>query len=84
MLSYLNGHGITSGGSGAGHYGTVWLDIEGPQYWSTTQSTNQAFFTCVQASLTVNFSYAFVFSGLVNELNNKGQTIGVYTSGLQS
>ena len=27
MLSALNTHGIHSGGSGAGTYGTVWLDI---------------------------------------------------------
>ena len=35
-LSYLSDHNVK--------YGKFWLDIEGTQYWSTSASTNQAFF----------------------------------------
>ncbi len=50
MLSYLQSHGIHNGGSGSGTYGTVWLDIEGPQYWGS-ESTNQAFFSALASEL---------------------------------
>ena len=44
FVSYMQSHGMHNGGTGSGTYGTVWLDIEGTQYWGST-STNQAFFT---------------------------------------
>jgi len=28
-------------------YGMLWLDIEGPQYWTSSQATNRAFFTAL-------------------------------------
>eukprot|EP00042_Codosiga_hollandica_P023982 m.98181 g.98181 ORF g.98181 m.98181 type:complete len:219 (+) comp51387_c0_seq2:3-659(+) len=51
MLSYLSSHGIHQGSSGSGTYGMVWLDIEGPQYWSTSTSTNQQFFQSLVSEL---------------------------------
>ena len=36
MLQELQANGLNHG-AGPGTYGTVWLDIEGPQYWSSDQ-----------------------------------------------
>eukprot|EP00055_Hartaetosiga_balthica_P011607 m.53345 g.53345 ORF g.53345 m.53345 type:complete len:169 (-) comp7663_c0_seq2:169-675(-) len=44
MVNYLAKFNIKPGGSKPATYGMLWLDIEGPQYWSKSQGTNQAFF----------------------------------------
>jgi hypothetical protein len=48
-------------------YGMVWLDIEGPQYWHSSQATNRQFYEEM-----VNAAR-----------NTFGKKIGVYTSASQ-
>jgi len=43
MLSFLKSHGS--------RFGMVWLDIEGPQYWHSSTSENQAFFNGLVSEL---------------------------------
>jgi len=50
------------------NYGTVWLDIEGSQYWSTSTTTNQNFFNGLVSQLKTEIGSA---------------KIGVYTSSSQ-
>jgi hypothetical protein len=44
LLAYLNSYNISNvpSGKGPNTYGTLWFDIEGPQYWGS-QSANVAF-----------------------------------------
>eukprot|EP00047_Mylnosiga_fluctuans_P014056 m.35031 g.35031 ORF g.35031 m.35031 type:complete len:233 (+) comp5289_c0_seq1:940-1638(+) len=44
MINFLASHGIHSRGAPPNSFGMVWLDIEGPGYWTSSQATNRAFF----------------------------------------
>jgi len=44
LLNYLAGYNIHNRGTPPGSYGMLWFDIEGTQYWQSSQSENQAFF----------------------------------------
>lgn len=52
---------------GGASYSRIWLDIEGPMYWSSSQSTNQAFFNGLVSAL-----------GAADL--PEGASVGVYTS----
>ena len=94
MISYLESHGIHNGGSGSGTYGTVchvasllrlsltcvcrsgWTlrDRSTGALRAQTRRSSREYVGFVGACLTVH-------SALATELKNKGQNVGVYTSG---
>lgn len=62
MLNYLAGFNIHSGGSPPGTYGMVWLDIEGTQYWHSSQSENRDFFSGLLNQLVAKGQHVGVYT----------------------
>eukprot|EP01147_Barroeca_monosierra_P008577 gene8577-10279_t len=45
LVNFLNQQGIKPRGQKPKSYGMLWLDIEGPQYWTSSQTENRNFFS---------------------------------------
>eukprot|EP00054_Salpingoeca_dolichothecata_P031787 m.264614 g.264614 ORF g.264614 m.264614 type:complete len:284 (-) comp28033_c0_seq1:44-895(-) len=62
MLDYLAKYKIHSHGTKPASYGTVWLDIEGTQYWHSSTSENVAFFNGLVDALAAHAQIIGVYT----------------------
>eukprot|EP01147_Barroeca_monosierra_P004832 gene4832-8679_t len=77
MVSNLDKNNIKPRSKKPGTYGMLWLDIEGPQYWTSSKSENRNFFT----ELAKRAKHHGIAVGVYTSASQWGPIMGEWSGG---